>query len=143
MIFCEKKLLKMIKELPDRRILQFKAIIYFIIYYNYLFKLRTINYSYIRCIYALLNCCYRMAASGVGRGRGWLNLNKNSSNLPRPGDTTLNITANRITPAVPVSNNHAKISQTNITKYSPLLSQINTLSDNDDGILLNQKLKKF
>lgn len=84
-----------------------------------------------------------MASSGVGRGRGWLNINKNSTNLPRPGDTAVSITTNRITSAVPVNNYQTKMIQLNIGKYSPLLNQINTLSDNDDGILLNQKLKKI
>lgn len=84
-----------------------------------------------------------MAASGAGRGRGWLNLNKNSSSLPRPGDAPVNVTTNRTTSTVPVNNNHEKIALPNVTKYLPLISQINMLHSKDDGIMLNRKLKKI
>lgn len=84
-----------------------------------------------------------MAGSGVGRGRGWLNINKNSSTLIPPGDTLVNVTKNRTMPIIPNNNNHTQILPPNVTKYSSLFNKINTLDENDDGILLNQKLKNI
>lgn len=69
-----------------------------------------------------------MAASGVGRGRGWLNLNKQQ----RPGGTPESVEQEVVS---------STLGQLNITEYSKLISQINMLNENDDGILLNQKLK--
>lgn len=69
-----------------------------------------------------------MAASGVGRGRGWLNLNKQQ----RPGGTP---------ESVQHEPSNSTMGQLNIAEYSKLISQINMLNENDDGILLNQKLK--
>lgn len=72
-----------------------------------------------------------MAASGIGRGRGWLNLNKQQ----RPGGTPENATVSHDLSA------NTTMSQLNITEYAKLINQINMLNENDDGILFNQKLK--
>lgn len=79
-----------------------------------------------------------MAGSGVGRGRGWLNLVRNSldNSDVRPGGT----------PATPVqtsnmTNNVPETIQPNSAQYSKLITQISALDENDDGILLNQKLR--
>lgn len=73
-----------------------------------------------------------MAASGVGRGRGWLNLNKQQ----RPGGTPESVNLTQQEPVL-----SSTMSQLNITEHAKLISQINLLNENDDGILLNQKLK--
>lgn len=71
-----------------------------------------------------------MAASGIGRGRGWLNLNKQ-----RPGGTP------ESTSVTQDMSLNSTMNQLNITEYTKLISQINMLNENDDGILFNQKLK--
>lgn len=76
-----------------------------------------------------------MAASGIGRGRGWLNLNKQQ----RPGGVPETTTITQDTPvnSAPVTTmNHL-----NISEYGKLINQINMLNPNDDGIKFNQKLK--
>ncbi|KAI4467102.1 eif4g domain protein [Holotrichia oblita] len=81
-----------------------------------------------------------MATSGVGRGRGWLNLNKNT--MTKPGQTpsgslnspTAELQNCFISPTLP--NNGACPQQ-----YAKLISLINQLSNIDDGILINQKFK--
>lgn len=72
-----------------------------------------------------------MAASGIGRGRGWLNLNKQQ----RPGGVPESTT---VTQEVSLN---STMNQLNITEYTKLINQINMLNENDDGILFNQKLK--
>lgn len=76
-----------------------------------------------------------MSGSGTGRGRGWLNLNKNAS-TPRPGgipNTDFNDTLTKDLSATTL----------NCQQYPRLLSLIEQLDANDDGILLNQKLKNI
>ncbi|KAK9679788.1 hypothetical protein QE152_g39716 [Popillia japonica] len=81
-----------------------------------------------------------MATSGVGRGRGWLNLNKNTVTKPGqvPSGSLNSPTAELqncfISPSLP--NNGACPQQ-----YAKLISLINQLSNIDDGILINQKFK--
>lgn len=72
-----------------------------------------------------------MTASGVGRGRGWLNLNKQQ----RPGGTPESVAV------MQQETLSSSMGQLNMSEYSKLIGQINKLSDNDDGIKLNQKLK--
>ncbi|XP_025836599.1 uncharacterized protein LOC108744470 isoform X2 [Agrilus planipennis] len=67
-----------------------------------------------------------MAASGVGRGRGWLNLNKRSNPI-RPGP-------------IPSSNENQNAEKASLGK-DKVLSTLEALDVKDDGILLNQKLK--
>lgn len=71
--------------------------------------------------------------SGVGRGRGWLNLNKQ----PRPGGVPESMSLQQEQSVV------STLGQLNISEYSKLINQINMLNENDDGILLNQKLKNI
>ncbi|GJQ71462.1 hypothetical protein Trydic_g8750 [Trypoxylus dichotomus] len=81
-----------------------------------------------------------MAASGVGRGRGWLNINKNAATKPgQISSGSLN------SPPSEVQNNFAPPTATNNgacpEQYAKLISLINQLNNIDDGILINQKFK--
>lgn len=83
-----------------------------------------------------------MAASGVGRGRGWLNINKSPIPEQRPG--IRNVTATHSAHnAVGRSIHFADASQLEVERLSELFAQINTLDESDDGILFNQKLKNI
>lgn len=78
-----------------------------------------------------------MAGSGVGRGRGWLNINKNQNTKPGSAASSS------------VSNTHYEYDNTAVTtgasntKYSNVITKIGYFDENDDGILLNQKLKNI
>lgn len=74
--------------------------------------------------------------SGVGRGRGWLNINKNAQN---PGCVSSSQTLQN--PNEVPSPSTYTAHQPNTQPYGSLISIINQLNDNDDGILLNQKLQ--
>jgi len=82
-----------------------------------------------------------MSGSGAGRGRGWLNLNKNPA--ARPGG---------VPSATTNSNNYIdSLSQdfytatmnVQVPQYPRLVALLEQLDPNDDGILLNQKLKNI
>lgn len=82
-----------------------------------------------------------MSGSGIGRGRGWLNINKNQkpglppdTMSPKPDECH-----NYESPAVNALTTPPKVNP----KYSPIFSKINLFNENDDGILLNQKLKSI
>lgn len=75
-----------------------------------------------------------MAASGIGRGRGWLNLNKQQ----RPGGVPESVSVTTVTQEVSLN---TTMTQLNIGEYAKLINQINMMNENDDGILFNQKLK--
>lgn len=78
-----------------------------------------------------------MAASGIGRGRGWLNLYKQQQQQQRPGGVPESVT---VTQPQEVSLN-TTMNQLNISEYAKLINQINMMNENDDGIRFNQKLK--
>nr|CAH7714674.1 unnamed protein product [Callosobruchus chinensis] len=78
-----------------------------------------------------------MSKGGVGRGRGWLNLNKNqgqnaSNTPPRVGNATA---GQDFTPAEESRYIDAPSS------YNDLISKIQQLNTKDDGILFNQKIR--
>lgn len=82
-------------------------------------------------------------SSGIGRGRGWLNINKNQN--VRPGLAP----SPPASSAAPVSsysdagtgNTEVGTGKKDNSKYSSLVSLVSMFDENDDGILLNQKLK--
>ncbi|KAJ8927017.1 hypothetical protein NQ314_020580 [Rhamnusium bicolor] len=83
-----------------------------------------------------------MSSSGVGRGRGWLNLNKNqnvSSVPPRPGSIPSPTTINPLSPKLTITDDTQFTDATN--DFTDLISNIKQLNMNDDGIKFNQKLK--
>lgn len=72
--------------------------------------------------------------SGIGRGRGWLNMNKNT----KPGMEELPESSKHDS-GLTVSAAGTKID----SKYSTMVSVICKFNESDDGILLNQKLRHF
>lgn len=80
-----------------------------------------------------------MSASGIGRGRGWLNLYKQQQQQQqqRPGGVPESVT---VTQPQEVTLN-TTMNQLNIGEYAKLITQINMMNENDDGIRFNQKLK--
>lgn len=81
-----------------------------------------------------------MATSGVGRGRGWLNINKN--NASKPGQLTSGPLHS------PTSETQGIFASPNSTsngpcpqQYAKLFTLISQLNNVDDGILINQKFK--
>ncbi|CAH2007181.1 unnamed protein product [Acanthoscelides obtectus] len=75
-----------------------------------------------------------MSKSGVGRGRGWLNLNKTQSQnaVPKVGAATAgqDLTAAEESRYIDAS-----------SSYNDLINKIQQLNIKDDGILFNQKIK--
>lgn len=72
--------------------------------------------------------------SGIGRGRGWLNINKNTKpgmeDPPESSKHDLRLTD--CSAATQID-----------SKYSTMVSIIREFNEGDDGILLNQKLIHF
>lgn len=75
-------------------------------------------------------------SGGVGRGRGWLNLK--GQNIKSPGSES-NIPNHNVSPDFNLSENK-KFSDAG-SDYSDLISKINQLNINDDGIKFNQKIQ--
>lgn len=72
--------------------------------------------------------------SGIGRGRGWLNMNKNTRPGPPDPIENTNCEFNPTTQPVPLAH-------TINPKFANIIAKISLYNENDDGILLNQKLK--
>lgn len=90
--------------------------------------------------------------SGVGRGRGWLNLNKSNTNppgMPPPHSAATTGTATNVSyesnsnAATDTSSTTCDVKYSNALpqQYAELISLLNQLNANDDGILINQKFK--
>ncbi|XP_018579984.1 uncharacterized protein LOC108917725 [Anoplophora glabripennis] len=81
-----------------------------------------------------------MSSSGVGRGRGWLNLSK-SQNVtvvpPRPGSSPTSI--NPLSPNLALIDDAQFADKSN--EFTDLISIVKQLNLNDDGIKFNQKKK--
>lgn len=80
-----------------------------------------------------------MSGSGTGRGRGWLNLNKNAG-APKPGGLPNGISTNNTFSESKLVHDQSSATIGN-SQYQSLVCLLEQLDLNDDGILLNQKLK--
>lgn len=81
-----------------------------------------------------------MSSSGVGRGRGWLNLNKNQNAAvvpPRPGSSPTSI--NPLSPNLALIDDAQFVDKSN--EFTDLINIVKQLNLNDDGIKFNQKKK--
>lgn len=75
--------------------------------------------------------------SGIGRGRGWLNINKNANTKPGIPSPVENTITNFDSSPTVISTTPPKLNP----KHANIISKISLFNDNDDGILMNQKLK--
>ncbi|KAJ8925440.1 hypothetical protein NQ315_009273 [Exocentrus adspersus] len=81
-----------------------------------------------------------MSSSGVGRGRGWLNLSKNpnpAAEPPRPGSIPSPTSVNPNSPSLIDESHFADKSN----EFIDLINIVKQLNINDDGIKFNQKKK--
>lgn len=82
----------------------------------------------------------KMTSSGVGRGRGWLNLNKNQNAAvipPRPGSSPTSV--NPLSPNLALIDDAQFADKSN--EFIDLINIVKQLNLNDDGIKFNQKKK--
>lgn len=75
--------------------------------------------------------------SGIGRGRGWLNINKNANTKPGIHSPVENTITNFDYSPTVIATTPPKLNP----KHANIISKISLFNDNDDGILMNQKLK--
>ncbi|KAF7268433.1 hypothetical protein GWI33_018442 [Rhynchophorus ferrugineus] len=79
-------------------------------------------------------------SSGVGRGRGWLNLgNHNTKNIPGIDEVPTHLSSKQI--SSPVDKSNDSFNSDASEDFSSLINTIKQLSVCDDGILFNQKIK--
>ncbi|KAJ8947835.1 hypothetical protein NQ318_009980 [Aromia moschata] len=83
-----------------------------------------------------------MTSSGIGRGRGWLNLKKNPTvNVPLcPQSMPLNSSSiNPLSPKLSSTDEVQFVDSSN--EFTDLINKVKQLNVNDDGIKFNQKIK--